>query len=99
MKGLSLNSVTGIRKGKNHNCLDTLSCYDSDGRIRKKKFSYDSKITIVTKDNREIRYYVKTLYIWKDQFLIGERTKMSLTGPNYFPVKLDDISRIEIKGL
>src|SRR5213596_484297 len=68
MKGLSLNSVSGIRKGKNHNTLDTVSCYDSNGNVQLKKLNDDSKITVVTKDNREIRYYVKTLYIWKDQF-------------------------------
>jgi hypothetical protein len=98
-KGLALNSVNFIKKGKNHNSLDTLSFYSTEGKKRTKKFNYDSKITVVTKDNKEIRYYVKTLYIWNDQYLIGERTKVSFNGPNYFPVKLEDISRIEIKGL
>jgi hypothetical protein len=98
-KGLALNSVTSIKKGKNHNNMDTLSFYSTAGKKRVKKFNYDSKITVVTRDNKEIKYYVKTLYIWNDQYLIGERTQVSFNGPNYFPVRLDEISRIEIKGL
>jgi hypothetical protein len=98
-KGLALNSVTEIRKGKNHNTLDTLSFYKHNGKKLLKKFSYDSRITVVTKDQKQISYYAKTLYIWKDQYLIGERTGLSLSGPNYYPVKLENIERLEVKGL
>ena len=52
----------------------------------------------LTNDQKVIRFYVKSLYIYKDQFLIGERTAPKLRGPNYFPVRLSDISRIEFNS-
>lgn len=79
------------------NAMDTLTCQDAVGHIRTKRLHYDSKITVVTCANKSIRFYAKTLYIWKGEFLIGERTSLNLYGPNYFPIKLSDISRIEVK--
>lgn len=80
------------------NGIDTLVCRDEIGHTRLKKISPDSKITIFTKQNQSIRFYAKSLYIYKGQFLIGERTAPRLRGPNYFPVRLADIDRIEVTG-
>jgi hypothetical protein len=81
-----------------NNQVDTLICLDAIGTQKMKRLRYDSKITIITTDNKSIRFYAKTLYIFNDQFLIGERTSPSLRSPNYFPVKLKDIARIEVRG-
>ena len=81
-----------------NNHVDTLVCLDAIGKQKQKRLKFDSKITIITNDNRSIRFYAKTLYIWKDEFLIGERTAVSLRSPNYFTIKLKDIARIEVKG-
>ena len=80
------------------NSIDTLMCRDEIGKSRIKRISPDSKITIVTKKNQAIKFYAKTLYIYKGQFLIGERTAPRLRGPNYYPVRLSDIDRIEVTG-
>jgi hypothetical protein len=95
IKGLSLNSI--YRKQFKNN-IDTLECLDESGAVILKRINYDSRITIVTRKNKSIKYYAKTLYIYKNEFLIGERTAPKLRGPNYFPVKLSDISRIEVVG-
>jgi hypothetical protein len=95
IKGLSLNAM--YRK-QFKNSIDTLECLDESGAVKLKRINYDSRITIITRKNKAIKYYAKTLYIYKDEFLIGERTAPKLRGPNYFPVKLSDISRIEVVG-
>ncbi len=81
------------------NDLDTLFCIDEIGRIRPKRFNGDTKITIVTRENKAIKYYAKSLYIYNDQFLIGERTAPRLRGPNYYPVRLSEIDRIEVSAI
>jgi hypothetical protein len=93
----TFNMLTSTYSKQFVNNMDTLPCADADGRIRTKRFNYDSKIKIVTHKNKKIKFYAKTLYIWKGQFLIGERTAPTLYGPNYFPVRLSDIARIEVK--
>jgi hypothetical protein len=93
--GLAINSLYR-KQYKNH--LDTIVCANDMGQVMKRKLGQDSKITIYTTSNKTIRYYVKTLYIYKDEYLIGERTAPKLYGPNYFPIKLSDIDRIEVKG-
>jgi hypothetical protein len=97
-KGISLKSVSLVRKGKPYNNnIDTLECVDPVGKSKFKRFNYASKVTIVTKD-KAVKVYAKSLYIWNDQFLIGERTTPNFRGgPNYFPVRLCDIARIEVK--
>lgn len=97
-KGISLTAVKQVRKGKPYNNnIDSLVCINAVGKIKLKRFKYTSKIRVVTK-NQSVKLYAKTLYIWNDQFLVGERVTPSLTGgPSYFPVKLDEISRIEVR--
>jgi hypothetical protein len=94
----TMNSLSQFNSRQFKNSLDTLTFLGEGGTRMTKRFNQDSKIRIVTRDNRIIKYYVKTLYIYKDEFLIGERTKPKFYGPNYFPVKLSDISRIEVTG-
>lgn len=93
----SLNLLTAMHNKTYNNAMDTMQCSDAVGQIKTKRFSYDSKITIITNQKKTIRFYAKTLYIWNDQYLIGERTGISIYGPNYALVKLSDISRIEVK--
>lgn len=95
VKGLTLNS---IYRQQFRNDIDTISFLNSVGKVQYKRVNYDSKITVITNDQKVIRFYVKSLYIYKDQFLIGERTAPKLRGPNYFPVRLSDISRIEFNS-
>jgi|GEM_PF-2528440 len=92
-----LNALTAMHSKTYTNTIDTLACADHIGHIRTKKFNYDSKITVVTTKNKAIKLYAKTLYIYNEQYLVGERTTLSVYGPNYFLVKLSDISRIEVK--
>jgi hypothetical protein len=93
-------SIGNIYRKQFKNEIDTMVCVDaSTGEVKLKHFTPDSKITIVTKGNRAIKYYAKSLYIYKDQFLIGERTAPKLRGPNYFPVRLSDIDRIQVTTL
>jgi hypothetical protein len=98
-KGISLKSVSLIKKGKPYNNnIDTLLCVDGTGQLKVKKFNYTSTIRIITKKDKSVKLYAKTLYIWNDQFLVGERVSPSIYGgPNIFPVKLSEISRIEVK--
>lgn len=93
----SLNVLTAMHSKSYNNAMDTLQCSDAVGQIKTKRFNYDSKITVITSQKKTIRFYAKTLYIWNDQYLIGERTGISIYGPNYSLVKLSDISRIEVK--
>lgn len=97
-KGLSIKSIKLVRKGKPYNNnIDSLVCIDEIGKLKVKRFSYTSKIRIITNRDKSVKLYAKTLYIWKDQFLIGERVSPSIYGgPNYFPVRLSDIARIEV---
>ena len=92
-----LNVLTAMHSKHYVNAMDTVKCADAVGQVRTKKFTYDSKITVVTNQNKAIKFYAKTLYIYNEQYLVGERTSLSLYGPNYFLVKLSDISRIEVK--
>jgi hypothetical protein len=95
-KGLTIHN---IYKKQFKNEIDTLKCMDANtGEVRLKYFTPDSKITIVTK-KKAIKYYAKSLYIYKDQFLIGERTAPKLRGPNYFPVRLSDIESVQVTSI
>jgi hypothetical protein len=97
VRGLSLNT---IYKKQYKNGIDTLIVADESGNVIKaRRFGYDSKIRVITKKNKSIKYYVKSLYIYKGEYLIGERPAPKLYGPNYFPVKLSEISRIEVTGI
>jgi hypothetical protein len=91
--GLSINM---LYKKQFKNSLDTVVCSDMNGALKRKRLSQDSKIRIYTKQNKSIKYYAKSLYIYKDEYLIGERTAPRLYGPNYFPVRLSEIDRIEV---
>jgi hypothetical protein len=93
-RGLSINH---LYKKQYKNSLDTVVCIDEVGKKKLRRLSQDSKVIIYTR-NQSIKYYVKSLYIYKDEYLIGERTAPRLYGPNYFPVKLSEIDRIEVKG-
>lgn len=95
--GLGLNKLIELYKKQYNNQVDTLLYLDKIGKVKAKRLNYDSKITVITTGNKSIRFYAKSLYIWKDEFLIGERTVPSLHGPSYFPVKLKDIARIEVR--
>jgi hypothetical protein len=91
-------SLASMYKKSYRNSMDTLWCHDAVGARKIKRISQDSKITVVTKSNRAIRFYARTLYLYKDEFLIGERTAPRLRGPNYFPIRLSEIDRIELTG-
>ena len=93
-----LGSLPSMYKKQYVNTIDTLTCSDAVGKTKTKRLKCDSKITIITNKNKVIKFYAKTLYIWKGEYLIGELTALSIYGPNYFPVKLSDISRIEVIG-
>jgi hypothetical protein len=95
-KGLKIGS---IYKKTYKNSVDTLWYHDETGALRVKCINLDSKIVVVTKGKKAIKFYAKTLYIYKDQFLIGERTAPRLRGPNYFPVKLSEIDRMEVSAI
>jgi hypothetical protein len=95
-KGLKIGL---LHKKTYKNNIDTLWCTDATGALRIKCVNHDSKIVVVTKGNKSIKYYAKTLFIYKDQFLIGEITAPRLRGPNYFPVKLSEIDRIEVSAV
>jgi len=97
-KGLGLNKLLDMYQHQFNNQVDTLRCSDAVGQVKTKKLRFDSKITVITADNRSFRFYAQTLYIWKDEYLIGERIAPTLRSPNYFPVKLKDIVRIEVRG-
>ncbi len=97
-KGLGLNALIAMYKKTYNNHVDTLLCLDPIGNIKTKRLKFDSKITVITTDNKSYKFYAKTLYIWKDEFLIGERIAPSLRSPIYYPVKLKDIARIEVRG-
>jgi len=97
-KGLGLNKLLSMYQTQFNNQVDTLRCSNAVGQIKTKKLRFDSKITVIMADNRSFKFYAQTLYIWKDEYLIGERISPSLRSPNYFPVKLKDIVRIEVRG-
>ena len=92
-----LNLLTAMHSKTYTNTIDTLNCANALGEVTTKRFNYDSKITVVTSQNKAIKFYVKTLYIWNKEYLVGERTALSVYGPNYFLVKLSNIMRIEVK--
>ncbi|MES2681808.1 MAG: hypothetical protein V4635_18080 [Bacteroidota bacterium] len=97
-KGLGLNKVIALSKTQYNNRIDTLLCLDKTGEIQPRKLKYDSRVTIITTSNKSIHFYAKTLFIWNEEFLIGERTTINLRRSNCFSVKLKDIARIEVKG-
>ena len=97
-KGLGLNQLIAMYRKRYNNRVDTLFCVDKVGKVKTKRLSCDSKVTVITTNKKSINFYAKTLYIWKDEFLIGELTTISLRKSNYFSVKLKDIARIEVKG-
>ncbi len=97
-KGLGLNKLFSVYKAEYNNHLDTLQCADKIGKTSLRRLKYDSKITVITTSNKSIRFYAKTLYIWKDEYLIGERSTPTLHGPKCVPIKLKDIARIEVRG-
>ena len=96
--GLGLNKLLSMYHYQFNNQVDTLRCNDEVGTVKTKRLKFDSKITVITADNRSFKFYAQTLYIWKDEYLIGERIAPSLRSPNYYPVKLKDIVRIEVRG-
>jgi hypothetical protein len=96
-KVYGLNQLTAMYNKQYSNNIDTIRCADALGQIKTKRFTYDTKVTVKTKQNKTIKYYAKTLYIWKEEFLVGERTAPAFYGPNYLPIKLADIVSIEVK--
>ena len=97
-EGLGLNKLLSMYQYQFNNQVDTLRCSDAIGTTKTKRLRFDSKITVITADNKSFRFYAQTLYIWKDEYLIGERIAPTFRSPNYFPVKLKDIVRIEVRG-
>lgn len=96
--GLGLNKLMAMYKQQYNNKVDTLVCVDRTGNTTLKRLNCDSKITVITHDKRSLNFYAKTLYIWNNEFLIGERTTIHLRGPNCATVRLSDIARIEVRG-
>ena len=91
-------SVSKLHVKQFKNQLDTIVCSDENGAMMRKRVSQDAKIRIYTKKQKAIKFYAKTLYIYKNEYLIGERTAPKLYGPNYFPIKLSEIDKIEYTG-
>src|SRR5260221_15816 len=50
-KDHGLNALSRIYKKQYVNSMDTLQCTDAIGQLKIKRFSYDSKITIITNNN------------------------------------------------
>jgi hypothetical protein len=97
-EGKSLNAIKSLNRGiLYNNSLDTLPCLHVSGKTRLKRVKYDSKIRIVTANKKSIKFYAKTLFIWNDEFLIGERTAPTLRGINLYPVRLKDIEEIVVR--
>lgn len=97
-KGLGLNKLMAMYKKQYNNRVDTLICVDKIGKMKVRKLSVDSKITVITNDKKAFNFYARTLYIWNEEYLIGERTTINLRRNNCCTVKLKDIARIEIRG-
>lgn len=92
-----LNRLDNMYNKQYTNSIDTVTCTSNEGQLCTKRFTYDTKITIRTHGKKKVKLYAKTLYIWRNEFLVGERTNPSFFGPHYFPVKLSEIASIEIK--
>lgn len=97
-KGLGLNKLMAMYKKQYNNRVDTIVCVDKIGKVKVRKLSVDSKITVITNDNKAFNFYAKTLYIWNEEYLIGERTTINLRRNNCCTVRLKDIARIEVRG-
>jgi hypothetical protein len=63
-----------------------------------KKLRGDSRLRITTKSQKVLYFYTRTVFIWKEEFLIGERSTLSWRNSLYTPVRLRDILRIEVKN-
>ena len=97
-KGFGINKLLALYQSPYNNRVDTLLCFNRTGCLTPKRLKLDSKVTVITKTNKAIHFYAKTLFIWNEEFLIGERTKLNLRRSNCFSVKLKDIARIEVRG-
>lgn len=97
-KGLGLNRIIDMYRKQYNNRMDSLLCIDKSGSSKKRRLTCDSKITVITNDKRSLNFYAKTLYIWNNEYLIGERTTINLRRSNCCTVRLKDIARIEVRG-
>lgn len=97
-KGLGLNKLIALYKKPYNNRVDTLVCRDKIGQAKPRRVRYDCKVTVITNKHQTINFYAKSLYIWNEEFLVGERTTLNLRKSNCFSVKLKDIARIEVRG-
>lgn len=96
--GLGLNKLIALYKKPHNNRVDTLVCLNKIGQAKPRRVRYDSKMTVITNKHQTINFYAKSLYIWNEEFLVGERTTLNLRKANCFSVKLKDIARIEVRG-
>jgi hypothetical protein len=95
---MNMRAIEMIQNGKIYNNqIEALPCSDKEGASHIKRVKFDSKIVVVTKRDQAIKYYTKTLYIWKNEYLIGERTTPTFHGPNIYPIRLSEIQDIKIK--
>jgi hypothetical protein len=74
-----------------------MRCILEDGQTQMKKLREDARLRITTKNHEVHYFYARTVYIWKEEFLIGERSALSWRNSLYTPVRLRDIVRIEVK--
>jgi len=93
--GLNRLLHTASRQYNNH--VDSLRCILEDGQTQMKKLRGDSRLRITTKNRQVLYFYARTVYIWKEEFLIGERSTFTWRNSLYTPVRLRDILRIEVK--
>jgi hypothetical protein len=94
--GLNRLLHTASRQYNNH--IDSLRCILEDGQTQMKKLRGDSRLRITTKSQKVLYFYTRTVFIWKEEFLIGERSTLSWRNSLYTPVRLRDILRIEVKN-
>jgi hypothetical protein len=93
-RGLNRILHTSVVQYNNH--LDSVPCLLADGYAKMKKIRSDARLRIITKNRQVISFYARTVYIWKNEFLIGECSSISWKSTLYRPVRLKDIVRVEV---
>lgn len=81
-----------------NNHVDSLQCVLNNGTKVMKLLHNDSRLRIITRTQGVLHYYANTVYIWKNEFLIGERSSITWSGNLYLPIRLSDIIRIEVRA-
>lgn len=81
-----------------NNKMDSISYFDAGGALKKRPVKYDTRLRVVTRTKGSFWMYARTLFIWKGEYLVGERGEVKLKNTGYLPVPICEIERIEIRG-